>query len=113
MSMNIYIRASREVRVVSTGKLAVQNIGFSAWQTPTTITQDIVISNYPASVYKAWVLSQGEDQVVQVFAEDDPWEERDPIGTEIYNVGKEHVARFEEWLEMCSQEGYEVHYEMF
>ena len=112
MSMNILIRASREVRVVSTGKLSTQSIEFPAWQTPTDVTQDIVISNHPASIYKAWVLSVSEDETVDVFAEGDPFEERDPIGVETYNAGKEHVARFEGWLEMCFQEGYDVHYEM-
>jgi hypothetical protein len=112
MSMNILIRATREVRVVSTGKLSSQSIVFPAWQTPTTITQDIVISNHPASIYKAWVLTQTEDTVVDVFAEDNIFGELDPVGTEIYNVGKEHVARFEEWLQYCFQEGYDVHYEM-
>ena len=112
MSMNILIKGTREVRVISTGKLAVQSIEFSALQTPTTITLDILASNHPASIYKAWVLSFSEDETVDVFAEDDLWNEGEPIGTETFNVGKEHVAEFDNWLKMCFQEGYNVHYEM-
>ena len=112
MSMNILIEATREVQVVKTGKISEQCITFDAWQTPTTITQDIICSQHPASVYKAWVLSISEDQTVELFDEDDIWEEGDPIGVKVVNFGKEHVAEFEDWLKMCESEGFEVSFSM-
>jgi hypothetical protein len=112
MSMNILIEAQRQVQVLKTGAIREQSIRFDALQTPTTITQDILISRHPASVYKAWVLTQGEDETVAVFAEDDIWEEGEPIGTTIYNVAKEHVAGFNDWLKMCEEEGFEVSFSM-
>ena len=110
--MNILIEARRQVQVVKTGKTSEQCITFDAWQTPTTITHDIVLSQHPASVYKAWVNVYAEDETVDVFAEDDPFEERDPIGTETFNASKEHVAEFDNWLKMCEEEGYEVSFHM-
>ena len=112
MSMNILIEARRQVQVVKTGRISEQCIRFDAWQTPTYVTQAIVISNRPASVYKAWVNVYAEDETVDVFAEDDPFGERDPIGTETFNASKEHVAEFDDWLKMCEAEGYEVSFHM-
>jgi len=110
--MNILIEAQRQVQVLKTGKIIEQRIQFPAWQTPTTITQDIICSQHPASVFKGWVLSISEDQTVDVFAEDDDWEEGEPIGTKIENFGKEHVAEFDDWLKMCEEEGFEVSFSM-
>lgn len=112
MSMNILIEATRQVQVVKTGKITEQRIRFDAWQTPTTITQDIICSQHPASVYKGWVLSSSQDHTVAVFAEEDIWEEGEPIGTKIENFGKDHVAEFEEWLRWCEAEGFEVSFHM-
>ena len=112
MSMNIMIEGRRQVQVINTGKISEQRIIFNVWQTPTSITKEIIISRFPASVYKDWVLSISEDKTVEVFAEDDYYEERDPISTKIENFGKEHVAEFEDWLKMCESEGYDVSFHM-
>lgn len=113
MSMNILIEGLRQVQVIKTGKISEQRIQFDALQTPTKTTRDIINSSgNSAAVYKEWVLSTSEDQIVEVFAEDDLWEERDPIGTKIENFGKSHVAEFEEWLKMCEEEGFDVSFHM-
>ena len=112
MSMNIFIEATRQVQVIKTGRITEQSMQFPAWQTPTTITQDIIHSQHPASVYKGWVLTVSEDHTVAVFAEDDIWEDGEPIGTKVVNDGKDHVAEFEEWLTMCEAEGFEVSFHM-
>lgn len=112
MSMNILIEATREVQVIKTGEITEQSIQFPAWQTPTTITQGIIHSQHPAAVYRAWVLTACEDYLEDVFAEDDLWEEGEPIGTKTVSPGKEHVAEFDDWLKWCETEGYEVEFHM-
>jgi len=108
MSMNILIQATQQVQVIKTGKIRERRIQFSAWQTPTKITWDIVNSSKPADVYKDWILANTEDQTEAVFAETDIWEDGEPIGTKVVNLGKEHVAEFDDWLKMCEEEGFEV-----
>ena len=110
--MNILIDAQRQVQVIKTGKIIEQRIRFDAWETPTQVTMQILNSKDPASVFKDWVLTACEDHTVAVFAEDDVWEEGEPIGTKIENFGKEHVAEFESWLKMCEEEGFEVSFSM-
>jgi hypothetical protein len=112
MSMNILIEARRQVQVVKTGKISEQCIQFDAWQTRTQVTMQILNSTDPVSEFKDWVLSISEDRTVAVFAEDDDWNEGEPIGTKIENLGKEHVAEFDDWLKMCKAEGYEVSFHM-
>jgi hypothetical protein len=112
MSMNILIEARRQVQVLKTGKISEQRITFDTWQTRTQVTMQILNSTDPASVFKDWVLSISEDHTVAVFAEDDIWEEGDPIGTKVVSPGKEAEAEFDDWLKMCEEEGYEVSFSM-
>lgn len=107
MSTNIHFSATRDVVVVKTGKKSKQETSFNVWQTPTRVTLEIMKGD-PIQGYKDWVLSEwSEDEELEVFADDDVFCET-PIGTKIYNAGKEHVEAFEEWLAMCEEEGYEV-----
>lgn len=112
MSMNIFIEATRQVQVIKTGQITEQSIKWPAWQTPTSVTHDILNSADPADSYKAWVLTACEDYTVAVFAEDDIWEDGEPIGTKVVSPSKEHVAEFDDWLKMCEAEGYEVKFHM-
>jgi hypothetical protein len=109
MSTNMHFAAEREVLVVKTGRTATQRINFDrTWQTPTRVTNEIMAGD-PIQGYKDWVLREhSRDQILDVYAEDDYFEERGPIGTRVYNAAVEHVAEFEAWLEMCEAEGYTV-----
>ena len=108
MSTNIHFHAEREIIVVKTGQKDIQRINFEqVWQTPTRVTLEIMKGD-PIQGYKNWVLSEwSEDEELEVFADDDVFCET-PIGTKIYNAGKEHVEAFEAWLTMCDEEGFEV-----
>lgn len=110
MSTNIHFIATREVQVIKTGKINTQEIKFNEWQTPSDVTRKIMASADPVQAYKDWILTECSiDVETDVFDEDDIiFQDRDPIGKEVFNAGKEHVAEFEQWLNMCSEEGFEV-----
>lgn len=109
MSTNIHFMAVREVMVVKTGVITTQEIKFYTWQTPTQVTREIMESADRIQAYKDWVLREwNRDEEVPVYAEDDIFGDGEPVGKEIFNAGKEHIARFEEWLKICDKEGYTV-----
>lgn len=109
MSTNIHFVAHREINVVKTGKTQTQEIKFSEWQTPTRVTREIMNSTDPIQAYKNYILTEcSRDEELPIYAEDDVFGEGTPIGVDVYNNGKEHVAQFEEWLNMCEEEGYTV-----
>ena len=108
MSTNIHFAAEREIVVVKTGQTRIQRINFeNVWQTPTRVTHELMAGD-PIQGYKDYILDRSKDEILDVYAEDDYFEERGPVGTRVYNAGKEHVAEFEAWLEMCEEEGYTV-----
>jgi hypothetical protein len=47
-----------------------------------------------------------------IFADDDIFGEHEPIGFEIYNVAKEHVEQFREWMASVEEEGFVVDIEV-
>jgi hypothetical protein len=109
MSINIYFDATREVVVVKTGRTDTQSISFDTWQTPCIVTEQIMSSKDRVQAYKDWVLAERCDELEQeVYADDDLFQERLPIGTTFINPGKEHLEMFVEWLQMCEEEGYTV-----
>ena len=116
MSMNIMITASRKITFKNkAGKRTggIQNGEFRALQTPTQITHAILASKDPAQTYIDWVLAEcSRDEVVAVFAPEDIWEEGEPVGTTIYNAGKEHVEGFRAWIKDVEENGFTVKYEM-
>lgn len=111
MSTNIHIKASRQIIVVKTGKTDMQTVYFNQWQTPSVDTYAIMESKDPIQAYKDWALREQEDQVENVYAEDDYFEEGEPIGTRTFNYGKEHVAEFEAWIREVEEAGYIVEFE--
>jgi hypothetical protein len=114
MSMNVYITARREVVVVKTGEKSVQTEHFDALQTPTKVTYEIVGSANPIQAYKDWVRETGKEceREELVYADDDIFCERDPIGTEMYNPADSHLEDFDHWLESMEKNGYEVQIEV-
>ena len=114
MSTNIYFNATREVVVVKTGRTDSQCVSFGTWQTPCIVTAQIMSSKDPVQAYKDWILAERFDELEEVvYADDDLFQEREPIGKTFVNPGKEHLAMFVEWLHMCEEEGYTVEAEAF
>lgn len=116
MSMNILITASRKITFKKkNGKRGgeIQSGEFRALQTPTQVTYDILESNDPAQTYIDWVLAEcSQDEIEPVFAEDDIWQEGDPVGTRVWNHGKEHVEKFRAWIKDVEENGFTVKFEM-
>jgi hypothetical protein len=116
MSMNIMITASRKITFKNkAGKRTggIETVNFNAYQTPTHITHDILASKDPAQTYIDWVLRDcSRDEVVAVFAPEDMWEEGRPVGTRVWNHGKEHVEKFRAWIKDVEENGFTVKYEM-
>lgn len=103
MSINIYFEAAREIIVKKTGKTDIQTIDRECWQTPTNVTYKIHNSQDPVKAYCDWVLSQSEDETVDVFDDDENF-----IGRKVINFGKEHVNEFLEWVDEMKRNGYDV-----
>ena len=110
MSTNIHIYAVRTILVSKTGKADEQRIAFNAWQTPTIATAKIMEKRDKIQAYKDWVLSVSKDKIINVYAEDDIWREYDPIATQVINEGEKHIERFDEWLDACEQNGYDIEF---
>jgi hypothetical protein len=116
MSMNILITASREITFKKKdGRRGggAQTVEFRALQTPTGVTHKILASKDPAQTYIDWVLAEcSQDEIEPVFAEDDIWQEGDPVGTRVWNHGKEHVEEFRAWIKDVEENGFTVKFEM-
>lgn len=107
MSTNIHFVGTRDIQVIRSGHIETQEICFNEWQTPSDVTRQIMASADPVQTYKAWVLSVSEDVEIDTYDKDDIFGEN-PTGKEIHNYGREHVAEFDKWLEMCERECYTV-----
>ena len=115
MSMNVFIVAERDVSFKKKNGVQatdVQSIKFDAWQTPTDVTYSIVNSANPAQGYIDFIKSR--ERVVQepVFATDDIFGERDPIGFNEYNAAAEHIEEFQTWVASVEEQGYTVKFEV-
>jgi hypothetical protein len=111
MSTNIRIHAHRMIQVVKTGALDTQSTEFDAWQTPTTDTWHIMNATDTAGrlqAYRDWVIGTCEDEWESVYAEDDLFQEREPVGFNMVNHGRDHIAWLDEWLQLLEQTGWEV-----
>jgi hypothetical protein len=110
MSTNIHISGIREVTVVKTGVITTQNDNFEVWQTPSAITKQIMAASDKVKAYKDWILSNSVDNEEPVYAEDDIFCEKEPIGTCVYNPSKEHIEDFDLWLQMMATGGYDIEF---
>lgn len=109
MSTNIHFIAEREIIVKRTGKADVQTQNLHVWQTRTPDTYKIINSADPKLAYIEWVLTEFDrDEQEPVYAEDDVFGERDPVGFTTFNAGKQHVAEFLQIIEQLEAEGWEI-----
>lgn len=109
MSTNIHFLATREIQVIRTGKIETQEEHFKGvWQTPTPVTRQLIGSLDPILAYRNWILEINEDYEVDIFAKDDIFREREPVGTETRNHGDDHCAEFDLWVASMTKQGYEI-----
>jgi len=99
MSINLLITAHRVVKVVKSDKTTRQCISFNTWQTPTSVTYDIINSPNPIEAYKNWIRTKSDKMDIDksIFDKND----------HLY-----HIELFDEWLNMCDEEDYTVEFEM-
>lgn len=109
MSTNIHFVAEREIIIKRTGKADVQTQNLHVWQTRTPDTYKIINSADPKMAYIEWVLNEFDrDEQEPVYAEDDVFGERDPVGFTTFNAGKQHVAEFLQIIEQLEADGWEI-----
>jgi hypothetical protein len=56
--------------------------------------------------YYDWVLETFDDEKIPVYAEDDVFCEREPVGYEMINRGKDHIQEVDDWVKEVIKEGY-------
>lgn len=110
MSMNLHITAKLECVAVKTGEKVFKEESFDCWQTPTKVTYEILNSDNMLQAYKDWVLSISEDKEIPVYAKNDIFNEKEPIGTETVNWGKCHLEELDLWVEAMTKDGYEIEF---
>lgn len=116
MSMNLHLRAKREIAVNISGKTSLQfiepqTITFELYQTPTRVTYAIMASDNPIQAYKDFVISKFWHEYEEpVYAEDDIWEEGKPIGTRTVCHADEHIREFDTFIAKCQNEGYTLEF---
>ena len=113
MSTNLNIFAEREIEVVKTGSRQTQRVNYLyTWPTPTEVTKKIMQATDRKQEYIDWILYISEDEIVNVYAEDDHFEEN-PICTKVLNTGKEHINNFIKWCNYMEKEGYEIKFKFW
>lgn len=116
MSMNLHVAGSREITVNVPGSTSLQfiepqTIRFDLYQTPTKVTYEILRSENQAQAYRDWVIADRWYEYEElVYAEDDIWEEREPIGTRTICHAEYHLQEFDEFIEQCQKEGYTIEF---
>lgn len=110
MSMNFYIRGTREITVNKTGAVETQNCDYQPWQTPTVVTYELLKQPDPVAAYKAWVMSKAVDEQEAVYREDDFMCDDDPVGFKIVNAGKEECEQVDTWIAAVTALGYELEF---
>lgn len=110
MSMNFYISGKREITVNKTGAVETQNIHYQPWQTPTTVTRELLKQADPVTAYKEWVMSISVDEQEAVYADDDVFGEGDVIRYNTVNNGREECQQLDEWIAAVTALGYELEF---
>jgi hypothetical protein len=110
MSMNLHVRGSREVTVNATGATSFQYIKFNLWSTPTNVTNAILSSDNHIQAYRDWVASNRYEYEEFVYAENDPWEFFEPIGTKTVCSADEHLQELDKFIKKCQQECYKLEF---
>jgi len=108
MSINIGFVAEREI-ITPAGVKDIQRLYIDGvWQTPTEVTKRIYQSRNPIRVYVSWVLSVAEDVLEPVYADDDLFCEKAPVGVRKVNYGKQHVCEFMKEVALLKKLGFTV-----
>jgi hypothetical protein len=110
MSTNLHLYAKREILIVKTGKLDTQSIHYDLYQTPTKVTEKCLKSENILQTYFDYVMSISKDEVEDVYAEDDVFSEKSPIGKKIVNYSVDHIKSLNDFILDITSNGYEIEF---
>ena len=99
--MNIHLRASFIAKMPNKkGELVERKIEkyFNCWQTSTTVTNRIVESRDCKKAYIDWVRSEDHKEKISVYAENDIFQEGEPIGEVVMDHAESHLKELEDFL---------------
>ncbi len=118
MSMNLYVEATRKawVKVKGKKKPIADRTTFDFWQTPTKLTYEIL--SLPNDQMRAEAYIRWADEVSRPYEENvydydgvlNEDFEYPVIGTRVVKDSDRHIAEFREWLQMCDNEDYNLHF---
>ena len=112
MSMNIQIKAVAKAMIIETGEEFDHSVNLPVMQTPTEVTERIMNSENKIKEYENYIRSIFFEEEEPVFAEDDLFQEKEPIGYKTVNMGKEHLAELCNDITYYTNKGYEIVFEM-
>jgi hypothetical protein len=106
------IIAERDIIVKRTGKHEVQQVElFDCLPEPSnTELNSILESADPVKAYIDWLFkdAEGAEYEEPIYADDDIWQERPPIGTRTVNARKEHAEMVKSKVDSYIKEGWDV-----
>ncbi len=109
MSVNIHIIAIRTEYTKDGQPVEDRSNHFGVVQTPSSVTWAIMDAHTleeKIRIYKEYVQSAyGDDEVIPVYADDDPDENTEPVDTRIENFGRDHLKQLDEWIESVTKMG--------
>ena len=92
--------------VNKTGKEFKHEVHIELRTTPNA-SRLILASPDVAEAYFEWILAHTHIYNVEIFADDDLFEEGDPIGVKVVNDGEDHVAEIKAAMAQCIEDGFE------
>ena len=111
--MNIDIIAEKEIMTDGDNLVIdVQSDRFNAIQTPTLVTYEIVRSENPVEAYIEYVKSRSNVEKIPVYAPDDIFGEKEPVGFKDYDWSIGHVEGFKAWIAEMKLQGYTIKFEV-
>lgn len=115
MSMNIHLRAELSGTFTSDDSKKTCKHKFTEWfdcyQTPTEVSYHIIdVNDFDERTkrYEEYVLSITSETEVNVYADDDYFGLKDPIGTRKEHFGKQHIKELHNFIRKYKEEGYSL-----
>ena len=112
MGMTIFIEATREIffkdKNLKLKKDIQKEIFMDMWQVPGDICYEIINGETPFKTYCKWITDNSVIRELPIYAEDDFFNERPPIGIEKYDPAKEHIEEVTNWIEDRERVGFKI-----
>ena len=116
MSLNLHLVGKRPITFKmgdGTEGSEIQERVIELWQTSSDTTRQLIRAQDPIQAYKDWVMSCSQDETEPLFAEDDLFCEREPIGTWTRNPGRGHCEQITAEIEALERQGFTIEAEMW